>query len=135
MKTQFQKDCALQQLKIEYTKRSHEIGRRKQELEIDRHLALMEIDNEFHKKRRELLSSLSKLRDELSIIPENDIKTNILRNKIRSKEHTLSIIKEEYTMKIRETCNGAYVTRCSLDDSSRQLTEWYEEERLKIMVS
>lgn len=122
----------LAELKAEYNRKSNDIARRKQQLEIDKAEMLQEADERYHERMRELLSEIADIRGKKVGLEKEDPKRCDLSDEIRSMEDLLSLERDKRDIEGRQICHQFHVERVALDDESRKLGEWYDAETIRI---
>ena len=120
-------------LNNEYTKRSNEIGRKKEEVNARRQDALLEADDAFHAEKRERLAKISHIRLEKAALFIGDTKRAILEAEARNLEAEISVMRDDNERRKHTICHNAYAERRALDDESRKLSEWLNQEKMKVM--
>ena len=122
----------LAELKAEYNKKSNEIARRKQQLEIDKAEMLQEADERYHERKRDLLAKIADIRAQKVGLEKEDPKRCDLADEIRSTEDLLSLERDKRDIEGRQICHQFHAERVALDDESRELGEWYDGEVIRI---
>ena len=120
------------ELKAEYQRKSNEIARRKQQLEIDKAQFLQEADKRYHEKKRDLLAKIADIRAQKVGLDKDDPKRLGLMDEIHSTEDLLSLEHDKRDMEARQICNQFHAERVALDDEYRELGEWYDAEVIRI---
>lgn len=122
----------LAELNADYKKKSNEIARRKQQLEIDKAELLQEADERYYERKRELLSEIADIRAKKVGLEKEDPKRMDLSNEISSTEDLLSLERDKRDIEGRQICHQFHVERVALDDEHRKLGEWYDAETIRI---
>lgn len=128
-------DAQMQRLKMEYTRKSNDINRRKDEVTKDKYDKILDMRTRYAAKKAEIHTSLNMHMEEKAKSFIGDPKREALVSKIKSLEHRLSMLKEEVDIEIRTISRNAHATRLALDDEARRLTEWYESEKTRMFDS
>lgn len=130
--TQVQRDMQLTALNHEYTKKRHEIARKKDDEKKGRISDIQYYNEQFRHQRKELLNLLIELRRKKSTIADDTRDFVTLTENIRKVEYQLSILKEERFSRIEEINISSFFKQCDFEEERRKLTEWYEYEKLII---
>lgn len=120
------------ELKAEYQRKSNEIARRKQQLEIDKAQFLNEADERYHATKRDLLAKIADIRLQKVGLDKEDPKRYELADEIRNTEDLLSLERDKRDMEARQICHQFHAERDALDDEHRELGEWYDGEVIRI---
>jgi len=131
--TQKEIELQMQQLNCEYTKKSNAIARRKDEATQKKQQAIIEADDAFHAEKRSRLEKVVKMRTEKATLFEGDPKREIIEYEARTIEAEISVMRDDNEQRKRVISKLAYDEMCALDEESRQLNEWYNSEKLKVM--
>lgn len=125
-------ELKFQQLNLEYTKKSADINRRKEEVVRRKRGFLQSASDGFLAIKRKTMSKTGDLRKMMVELEEGDPKKDALRQQIRQLENELSVAKSESQSVVSRIHSEAYEARMMLDNESRELTIWLESEKLKL---
>ena len=131
--TQKEIDLQMQELRLQYTKKSNEIGRMKDDVSRRKNEAMLAADDAFHEQKRERVAKINRINAEKAALFEGDPKKDVLQAEVRTLESEINIMRSENDNRKRTITNNAYAERRELDEKSRQLSEWYEGEKLKVL--
>ena len=131
--TQKEIELKMFRLNAEYTKRSHEIGRKKQDVAMRRQEDMLHADDVFHAEKRLMIDRIGSLRKEKAALFDGDPKKDRLEAEARAIEADISMLRCENDRRKRAISHKAYIGRCALDEESRQLAEWLQAEKPKVM--
>lgn len=123
----------MQELRLQYTKQSNEIGRMKDDVSRRKNEAMIAADDAFHEQKREALAKINRINTEKAALFDGDPKKDLLQAEVRTLESEINVMRSENDNRKRTITNNAYAERRELDEKSRQLTEWYEGEKLKVL--
>ena len=123
----------MQKLNSEYTKRSNEILRKKQECEARKKDALLEADDAFHAEKRKRLARITEPRTAKAALFDGDPKRALLEAEARNLEAEISVMRDDNEQRKRTIIQKAYAERCALDEQSRRLTEWLNDRKIEVM--
>lgn len=125
-------ELKFQQLNLEYSKKSAEINRRKDEVNLNKYQLLLAIRMETAAKKDEIRTFIDMLRNERlkceCDTPAYDEKSEA----IRFQENRIARLKEQVEIEKEKILGDAYATRLQLDEDARQLSCWFDSEKLKI---
>lgn len=133
MKIKFEFDLRMQELKAQYTEKSNEINRAKDEVIKKKQEALIAADQLFFEKKKVLTEQIDDINATKACLSADDPKREALRDKVREIEHQLSLTKTLYDLDKNKEITNAIAERMSLDDQHRELALWYERERERAM--
>lgn len=131
--TQKELDLEMQKLKLEYTKKSNNIARQKEDENARKQDALLAADDAFHKEKRDRLAKINKIRIEKASLFNGDPKREILEAEARNLEAEISVMRDDNERRKRTICHESYANRRALDEQSRLASQWYEEEKSNLM--
>lgn len=131
--TQKELDLQMQKLKLEYTKKSNNIARQKDDENAKRQDALLAADDAFHKEKRDRLAKINRIRIEKAALFDGDPKRAILEAEARNLESEISVLRDDNERRKRTICHESYANRRALDEQSRLASLWYEEEKANLM--
>ena len=131
--TQKELNLRFQELKVEYTKKSHKIAQQKQDEDAKKQDALLAADDAFHKEKRERIAKITKLRIEKAALFDGDPKRAILEAEARNLESEISVLRDDNERRKRTICHEFYANIRAFDEQSRLVTEWYEYEKQQLM--
>lgn len=120
-------------LNAEYKKKQNELKARKQMVEAGKHAALQQVDEEYHKKKIELLADIADIRKKKEGLALDDPHRYDLSDKIHNIEDMLNIIRDERDIKARNVTHDAFADLMELEEEGRRLDEWLEDEKIKVM--
>lgn len=131
--TQRELELKNQELKLQYTKKSNEIKSEKDAVNNRKMKSLIFCDDEFHAKRRELVNEIRHLTSERFARAADDPKREELLVRCKMLENEISLLRfDNATLRDKIICQHA--ERCrQLDLEARQLSAWYNEEKLRAM--
>ena len=127
-------DAQMQRLKLEYTRKSNNINRRKDEAARDKRMHLMALRTKHDREHRVEMDKLAELMRAKAALFDGDPKRDQLAMEIRIAEKRMSMMRNEYQAECRCVIDDTYTLRTILDDEARALTEWYEEEKAKVFA-
>ena len=125
-------DAQMQRLKLEYTRKSNNINRRKDEAVRDKRMHLMALRTKHDREHRVEMDKLAELMRAKAALFDGDPKRDQLAMEIRIAEKRMSMMRNEYQAECRCVIDDTYTLRTILDDEARALTEWYESEKTKV---
>ncbi len=125
-------DAQMQRLKLEYTRKSNNINRRKDEAARDKRMHLMALRTKHDREHRVEMDKLAELMRAKAALFDGDPKRDQLAMEIRIAEKRMSMMRNEYQAECRCVIDDTYTLRTILDDEARALTEWYESEKTKV---
>lgn len=120
-------------LNAEFSKKQNDLKARKQMVENLKHTRLQHVDEEYHEKKRELLSDIADLRKQKEGLALDDTKRLALTDAIRSIEDKLSIIHDERDIEARRVIHEAFADLMELEEEGRRLNERLDDEKIKVM--
>ena len=123
----------LARLNAEYKKKQNIIKADKQRVEAGKHAALQQVDEEYHKKKCELLADIADIRKQKEGLALDDPHRYDLSDDIRNIEDMLGIIRDERDIKARNVAHDAFAEHMELEEAGRRLDEWLEDEKIKVM--
>lgn len=125
-------DAQMQRLKLEYTRKSNNINRRKDEAARNKRMHLMALRTKHDREHRVEMDKLAELMRAKAALFDGDPKRDQLAMEIRIAEKRMSMMRNEYQAECRCVIDDTYTLRTILDDEARALTEWYESEKTKV---
>lgn len=120
-------------LNAEFTKEQNRIKADKQKVEECKHAALQQVDEEYHKKKRELLADIADIREQKKGLALDDPHRYDLSDDISNIEDMLKLIRDERDIKARNVAHEAFADLMELEEEGRRLGEWLDEEKVKVM--
>lgn len=123
----------MQKLNAEYKKKSNEIARQKEDVNAMKQDALLMADDAFHAEKRGRLAKIAEIRTKKAALFDGDPKRAMLEAEARNLEAEISVMRDDNERRKHTICHEAYADRRALDEQNRQLGEWYEEEKTKLM--
>lgn len=123
----------MQKLNAEYTKKSNEIARQKDNVNARKQDALLETDDAFHAEKRARLARITEIRTRKAALFEGDPQRAVLEAEARNLESEISMMRDDNERRKHAISHKAYADRRALDEQSRQLSEWLNAEKLKVM--
>lgn len=120
-------------LNADFTKKQNDLKARKQMVEHLKHVKLSHVDEEYHEKKRELLTDIADLRKQKEGLAIDGPKRLSLSDAIRSIEDKLNIIHDERDLDARRVANEAFSELMELEEEGRRLNEWLDDEKIKVM--
>ena len=124
-------EAQMQRLKLEYTRKSNNINRQKDEAARNKRMHLMALRTKHDREHRVELDKLAELMRAKAALFDGDPKRDQLTMEIRIAEKRMSMMRNEYQAECRCVIDDTYTLRTILDDEARALTEWYESEKTK----
>jgi hypothetical protein len=133
--TQKEFELQMQRLNSEYTKKSNEIARKKDEENAWKQNALLQADDAFHAEKRKRLSKITEIRTKKAALFDGDPKRALLEAEARNLEAEISVMRDDNERRKHAISHEAYANRRALDEQSRQISEWLNAEKLKVMAA
>lgn len=131
--TQRELDLKNQELRLQYKKKSNEIKREKDAVQNGKMKSLVLCDEEFHAKRRKLVNEIRDLTSERFARAADDPKREELLVRCKMLENEISLLRfDNAALRDKIICQYGEICR-QLDEKHRQLSAWYEEEKLRAM--
>ncbi|MBQ6771356.1 MAG: hypothetical protein IJP44_10330 [Bacteroidales bacterium] len=78
--TQKQFDLQMQELRLQYTKQSNEIGRMKDDVSRRKNEAMIAADDAFHEQKRERVAKINRINTEKATLFDGDPKKDFMDN-------------------------------------------------------
>ena len=125
-------DAQMQRLKLEYTRKSNNINRQKDEAARNKRMHLMALRTKHDREHRVEMDKLAELMRAKAALFDGDPKRDQLAMEIRIAEKRMSMMRNEYQAECRCVIDDTYTLRTIPDDEARALTEWYESEKTKV---
>lgn len=125
-------EAQMQRLKLEYTRKSNNINRQKDEAARNKRMHLMALRTKHDREHRVEVDKLAELMRAKAALFDGDPKRDQLAMEIRIAEKRMSMMRNEYQAECRCVIDDTYTLRTILDDEARALTEWYESEKTKV---
>lgn len=125
-------DAQMQRLKLEYTRKSNNINRQKDEAARNKRMHLAALRTKHDREHRVELDKLAELMRAKAALFDGDPKRDQFAMEIRIAEKRMSMMRNEYQAECRCVIDDTYTLRTILDDEARALTEWYESEKTKV---
>ncbi len=130
--TQQERDLKLNELNLEYMRKSREINRKKDIDICDKKREIDKAHRLYLDTKRETLDVINDIRYEKCKLSDGEEK-ELKEAHIRRLEQRLGLMKEEYLLEVEHIRAKHDATRRELDEQVRALSEWLEEEKLKVM--
>lgn len=131
--TQKEFDLQMQRLNSEYTKKSNEIARQKEDVNARKQDAFLEADDAFHAEKRKRLARINEIRLKKAALFDGDPKRALLEAEVRNLEAEISVMRDDNERRKHTISHEAYAQHRALDEQHRQLSQWLNDEKLKVM--